>query len=264
MDADTDDIDELIRKLEAKLDDLGSLAGSLTQTVESSGTKLKYNIVVGGEKLSKENWATWKVRIKSQLSYYECLEAIETKLENDSEKNIRAQYIIINSLGKSVLGLLELSENALDLWESITEQFEYTHSDMIIEMFRKLSGTRLNEYAKTEEHLTKLRSYFNEINAVEKILFPKAFIYMVFQSLDVNFNTPQIAISNKEIPEDIDYFMRRLVSEAQSILSKNNITTSTMNLANYTKSSWKKTNESKICKFCKKPGHLMNVIKKSY
>ena len=58
VDADTDDIDELIRKLEAKLDDLDSLAGSLTQTVESSGTKSKYNIVVDGEKLSKENWAT--------------------------------------------------------------------------------------------------------------------------------------------------------------------------------------------------------------
>ena len=45
MDADTDDVDVLIRKLEAKLDDLGSLAGSLTQTVESSGTKSKYNSV---------------------------------------------------------------------------------------------------------------------------------------------------------------------------------------------------------------------------
>ena len=81
---------------------------------------------------------------------------------------------------------------------------------------------------------------------------------MVFQSLDVNFNTPQIAISNKEIPEDIDYFIRSLVSEAQSILSKNNITTSAIDLANYTKSSWKKTNESKkICKFCRKSGHLI-------
>ena len=77
--------------------------------------------------------------------------------------------------------------------------------------------------------------------------------------MDVNFNTPQIAISNKEISEDIDYFIRSLVSEAQSILSKNNITTSTIDLANYTKSSWKKTNESKkICKFCKKSGHLIN------
>ena len=35
VDAETDDIDVLIRKLEAKLDDLGSLAESLTQTVES-------------------------------------------------------------------------------------------------------------------------------------------------------------------------------------------------------------------------------------
>ena len=130
---------------------------------------------------------------------------------------------------------------------------------MIIELFRKLNGTRLTDYAKTEEHLTKLRSYFNEINAVEKIVTPKAFIYTIFQSLDVNFNTPQIATSNKEISEDIDYFVRSLVSEAQSILSKNNITTSTMNLANCTKSSRKKTNESKkICKFCKKPGHLLN------
>ena len=49
MDAETDDIDVLIRKLEAKLDDLGSLAESLTQTVESWGTRSKYNIVVDGE-----------------------------------------------------------------------------------------------------------------------------------------------------------------------------------------------------------------------
>ena len=77
--------------------------------------------------------------------------------------------------------------------------------------------------------------------------------------MDVNFNTPQIATSNKEISEDIDYFVRSLVSEAQSILSKNNITTSTIDLANYTKSSRKKTYESKkICKFCKKSGHLIN------
>ena len=120
------------------------------------------------------------------------MEAIETKSKNGSEKNICAQFKIISSLGKSVLELLELSEDALELWKSISEQFENTPSGMVIEILKKLSGTRLNDHEKTEEHLAKLRSYFNEINAVQKIFSSKAFINMIFQSLDVNFKTPQI------------------------------------------------------------------------
>lgn len=50
-DAATYDIDELIRRLEVKFNDLGSNAESLTQAVESSGSQLKSkcNIVVDGE-----------------------------------------------------------------------------------------------------------------------------------------------------------------------------------------------------------------------
>jgi len=126
-------------------------------------------------------------------------------------------------------------------------------------MFRKLSGTRLNNYAKTEEHLAKLKSYFNEINAIEKILFFKTFINTIFQPLDVNFNTPQIVIFNKEIPDDIDCGLKSLVSEAQSTMNQNNANTSTMNLANYTLGSRRKTNKfKKICKFCKNREQLIN------
>jgi len=49
-----------------------------------------------------------------------------------------------------------------------------------------------NEYKRKLKIINELRSYFNEINAVQKIFSSKAFINMIFQSLDVNFKTPQI------------------------------------------------------------------------
>ena len=88
VDADTDDIDELIRKLEAKLDDLGSLAGSLTQTVESSGTNDQNNHSTGSgekmvdlkiDKLMGDNWIMWKEQIIAKLTINRCVRAIEEK-----------------------------------------------------------------------------------------------------------------------------------------------------------------------------------------
>ena len=89
----------------------------------------------------------------------------------------------------------------------------------------------LNDYEKTEEHLEAILSYYNGVNATKLILPPEFFVYIIFQSLKIPFNTPQVLAADREKLIDIDYVVRSLIAEAKSILSKQDITISTQ-LAN--------------------------------
>ena len=251
MDVHSDDLDEVIGKLEDRLEELSSLRENQNQVGEQQSGKKFSSIPLDGEKLTGSNWAIWKAKTNSRLKYYECANAIVEKLDDDSEENTRAHMIILNSIEKNVLGLIEIPNNAYDLWKVVANKYESHHSGHLTELFQKLCHQTLEDYSQIDAHLDTMKSYFNEINGIKKILAATPFLHIVLQSLCLPFNTPQTLIANNDPLEDIDYVFRSLSAEAKSKVTQ---------MANYTNNGSRKTFEKKSiirCKLCKKKGHLV-------
>jgi len=165
-----------------------------------------------------------------------------------------------------------MSPSAFILWNTLVKHFECNHIGHITELVRQMCKAALNDYEKTEEHLEAILSYYNGVNATKLILPPEFFVYIIFQSLKIPFNTPQVLTADREKLVDVYYVVRSLIAEAKSVLSKQNTTTS-IQLANVSRyapdkreKSFKKSEsdydeyENKLikrCKFCKKRGHLV-------
>ena len=191
MDVHSDELDEVIGKLEDRLEELSSLRENQNQVGEQQSGKKFSSIPLDGEKLTGSNWAIWKAKTNSRLKYYECAKAIVEKLEDDSEENARAHMIILNSIEKNVLGLIKIPNNVYDLWKVVTNKYESHHSGQLTELFQKLCYQTLEDYFQIDAHLDTMKSYFNEINGIKKIL------HIVLQSLCLPFNTPQTLIANR-------------------------------------------------------------------
>ena len=101
-----------------------------------------------------------------------------------------------------------------------------------------------------------------------KLIFsPELFVHVIFQSLKIPFNTPQVLTADREKLVDVDYVIRSLIAEAKSVLSKQDTTTS-IQLANVSRYAPDKREKSlkksesdfeeyedkliKKCKFCRK------------
>ena len=186
MDVHSDELDEVIGKLEDRLEELSSLRENQNQVGDQQSEKKFSSIPFDGEKLTGSNWAIWKAKTNSRLKYYECANAIVEKLDDDSEENTRAHMIILNSIEKNVLGLIKIPNNVYDLWKVVTNKYESHHSGQLTELFQTLE-----DYFQIDAHLDTMKSYFNEINGIKKIL------HIVLQSLCLPFNTPQTLIANR-------------------------------------------------------------------
>ena len=100
----------------------------------------------------------------------------------------------------------------------------------------------LDNYEKTEEHLEAMLSCYNSVNATKVILQSEFFAHMIFQSLKIPFNTPQVMAADREKLVDVDYVVRSLIAEAKSVLSKQETTTS-IQLANVSRYASEKRKE---------------------
>ena len=131
---------------------------------------------------------------------------------------------------------------------------------------------KADNYEKTEEHLGAMLSYYKSVNAIKLVLSSEFFVHIIFQSLKIPFNTPQVMAADRQKMADVDYVVRSLIAEAKSVLSKQDTITSIQpaNLSRYASEKREKKfkesetdhkeNESKFtkrCKFCKKRGHLV-------
>ena len=267
----TDEVLDLVRKLEDRLDLLDLQGTTDNQNNHSTGNGEKM-VDLKIDRLMGDNWIMWKEQVIAKLTINKCVRAIEEKLDEKCDINRQAHAIIITSLSKKVYTLIKISPSAFELWNTLEKYFECNHTGHITELARKMCKAELDNYEKTEEHLEAMLSCYNSVNATKVILQSEFFAHMIFQSLKIPFNTPQVMAADREKLVDVDYVVRSLIAEAKSVLSKQETTTSIQlaNVSRYASEKREKNfnksdtdheeNENKYtkrCKFCKKRGHLV-------
>ena len=226
------------------------------------------------EKLTVENYHSWKFNIKMSLigkDLWEIVQGTETLAEDDSAEEQRKfkkrENLALASVCLSVTTPLQIyvrsAKSAKEAWDNLQKQFEAKSRSKKIFYRRKLYSTRMQKGTDMTEHINFLKTIADQLEAVEDPVSEEDLVIISISSLPDEYNYLITALET--IAEDkltFNYVRDRLIHENDKLKNEKAddflVKPSSSNQdALFTKGSKKSADTKKIkCFYCKKKGHM--------
>jgi hypothetical protein len=150
-------------------------AAPTTITV-ANDSKLQITALSGAE-----NWKVWKMRIMDWLDEKDMVDIIKTAKPSISStspivtaddiklwenQNKKALANIRRNVTDSIADDLVHLTTAKDVWERLCQKFEVEDFIRIVTLRRQFFGYRMPEGSNVNEHLQKMRQYFDDLRGI--------------------------------------------------------------------------------------------------
>ena len=233
------------------------------------------------DKLTTENYQTWKFRVQMLLIGKELWEITcgDETLADDANEDVRRKFkkrdnqarsIVCLAVSDPLLIYVRTTKTAKEAWDSLSGHFEEKSLSKKIHYRRKLYSTRMRMGECTMiDHVNKLKTIAEQLEALDDPVADKDLVMILISSLPDEYNNLITALETlKEDNLSWNYVRDRVINEFERL--KNVRSKKSEQEALYIKSQFKKgggngsqTNGKKKgienfkCHCCKEKGHLL-------
>ena len=215
------------------------------------------------EKLTAENYHSWKFNMKMLLIGMDCWEIVEGSetLPTDATLKQQQEYRkrVNRSLSKICLGVssnlqiyVRNAKTGKEAWESLMNHFEEKTLSRKIQFRRKLYSTRLESGKTMTDHVNTIRTIADQLESLDDAVTEKDLVMILISSLPERYNNLITTLETlKEEKLSWDYVRDRLLTEyeRQCVGNEERKEVHDALLAG-------ERRESFTCHYCKEPGHI--------
>ena len=213
--------------------------------------------------LNGTNYPTWKVQCKMALmkdGLWGIVSGTETAPEGGDgrakfqSRHDRALVIIVLSLDPSLLYLLGEPKSPVDVWKTLSGQFQKKTWANQLALRRKLHLVRLREEQSVQEHVKNMTEIFNELAIIGDTISDEDRAIYLLASLPETFSMLVTALeANNEVPK-METVVERLLHEEHKQKEKLGATAGSGNEEAMTAKQKKKLGLR--CYHCNRLGHI--------
>lgn len=181
---------------------LSSLVNNLIQGAESSTTlDMSFRNFQNIDPLKgPENWTAWKMQMYGLLHALDLKAAIDERLPEEDEKNVKAYAFLISSIKQSVITHLPATSVCYDLWATLKDKFECVRPSRLFALMSTLLNRKLTDPGKVAEFFDLANKDYLQLNSAAKILSEKAFVLILMNNIAPSFQYPSIMLcTGKEL-----------------------------------------------------------------
>lgn len=218
-------------------------------------------------KLNGTNWATWKLRVENLLARDDLWDVVVEEVPDEFDRdddweiaNRKAKATLVLLLEDSQLAIVRKCVNAHDVFGALKAYHEKSTRSVRVSLLKKLCAINLSERGDLEQHLFEVDDLFDRLDAAGTTLDADTKICLLLRSLPPSFDGLVTALDSRS-QDDItlevvksklmDEFQRRLERDGHPVKKEKAMKTAVT-----------KTGETRVCFYCKKPGHLQRNCRK--
>lgn len=175
--------------------------------------------------LNGVNYPTWKIQCRMALMrdglwsiVNETEEAPNVAREADKcakfvARRDRALAIIVLSVGPSLLYLLGIPQNPVDVWKKLSDQFQKKTWANKLALRRKLYSLKLKEGHLVQNHIKEMTEIFEELSIVGDAIEEEDRVVHLLSSLPKSYDILVTALEASEDVPKMDIVTERLLRE---------------------------------------------------
>lgn len=206
------------------------------------------------EKLSEDNYATWRVQIKSSLIRQRLWSAIKPKPTEDVPKNWNdvdehALAEIILSVNKDLLVLISRCETAYEAWLKLQEQFWKQSPSRKVTLYRELHRIKFSNYDSVNQYLMAFATIADQLKEFNLNFDEDMLCIILLDGLPESFAHFITSIETQNSLPTLKELQIKITEESK----RHNRDDDTDKLALVAKGQ-----EQRKCNICHKTGHLAN------
>lgn len=206
------------------------------------------------EKLSEDNYATWRVQMKASLIRQGlwCVvvkDKPKPEPENWQRKDENALAEIILSVNKDLFVLINKCETAYEAWLALEEQYWQETPSRKVSLYRQLHRIKFSDYATVNQYLIAFATIADQLNEFKVCFDEDMLAIILLDSLPESFANFVTAIeSQKSMPTLRELKVK--ITEESNRHNKDNEGEQVALVA--------KGHDNRTCYICHKTGHLAN------
>jgi hypothetical protein len=184
----------------------------------SSATSVSTNLYQV-DKLTNNNFTTWKFRVEMVLKARKLWKYVETEAgatvkEKEEEQEALSQIALTVSDG--VIGHIRNAKTARQAWLKICSVFEQKGLSSQVFLLRKLLNVKLDDGESMQSHINKIRELSDQLEAIGDPVRDRQLAIITLCSLPERFNSVVTSLESRP-PEDITFDMiaGRLLAEEE-------------------------------------------------
>ncbi len=176
------------------------------------------------DKLTANNWATWKYQVSLYLQangLWEIVQDREVRPATDVEgrawdvKESKARAAIGLSVDTSLLYLVTSKETAVDTWQALREHFERSNATNVYFLLAQLFELELDEGVDVESHLKRFSELCERLLAVELDVPEPIRVAALLRSLPQSYQVLRTTLQMKGDDLHLQEVMQAIAAEDQ-------------------------------------------------
>ena len=171
------------------------------------------------DKLTNNNFSTWKFRVEMVLKARKLWKYVETEAgatvkEKEEEQEALSQIALTVSDG--VIGHIRNAKTARQAWRKICSVFEQKGLSSQVFLLRKLLNVKLDDGESMQSHINKIRELSDQLEAIGDPVRDRQLAIITLCSLPERYNSVVTSLESRP-PEDITFDMiaGRLLAEEE-------------------------------------------------
>jgi transposase InsO family protein len=208
----------------------------------------------------KEDYATWKFRMKAYLIDCSLWEAVNGYPEGDKtdeitkiRKDERALAKICLTLGQSAIPHIHNCDKAKEAWDKLKGAYEDSGMGSKLHLQRKLYRFNLKEFKNIEEYLTAIMSTAQKLSDIGKVIPDEDLAAIILGGLTERYDPMILALESSDVKITTEIIKNKLINDMGRDNQISNEKVFASNTFNKKSERFKK--KEIICYNCQRKGH---------
>eukprot|EP00731_Ephydatia_muelleri_P033160 Em0025g116a len=177
------------------------------------------------DKLTEENWSTWKFQTSTVLKankLWAFVDGDSATLPADASADQRARYaeqsdqamaVLVMAISQSLLHLVTDCKTPREIWKALKDRFERNGLTSKMLLMREFLTFRLNQGHSVNDHLKRFKEICDKLSAIEQGVTEEQKVMILLLSLPKSWDGLQTALMARGDDLTLSFVQQALLSE---------------------------------------------------